>query len=221
MLLHRLNPCHGKENEDAGMNERPIRFRFSAKKAAQAANQLLRFSGGQRNYMELVKLLYLADRKEIVLLQHQITGDQLVALPYGPVLTRILSLIRWGPISPEDAPWFEAISPPIGYDVKALGDYGDDELSGAECKILEEVFGEHGRKDWKELSRLTHELPEWTDPGDGRIPISPEQILKFEGKSSEEIARLREQLSAFEHLDRELSRYEGQEFEISAEQLPA
>jgi uncharacterized phage-associated protein len=202
------------------MNERPIRFRFNAKKAAQAANKLLQLSGGQRNYMELVKLLYLADRKAIVRLQRQITGDQLVSLPYGPVLSRILNLIRLGPNSPEDAPWFDAVSAPFGYDVKSLGDCGDDELSNAECRILQEVYDEHGGKNWKELSKLTHELPEWTDPDGGTIPISPEQVLKLEGKSPEEIAFIRRELSLFDQLDRELSRYEGQEF-VVCDQLPA
>jgi hypothetical protein len=202
------------------MKARPIRFRFNAKKAAQAANKVLRLSGGQRNYAELVKLLYLADRKALVQLQRPITGDQLMSLPYGTVLSHILSLIRLGPNSPEDAPWFDAISAPADYAVKSLRDCGDDELSSAECRILQEVFDEDGDKDWKGLSKLTHELPEWKDPNGGAIPISPEQVLMLEGKSPDEIAWIRKELSWFEHLDQELSRYEGQEFVVRA-QLPA
>ena len=198
------------------MSEQPIRFRFNAKKAAQAANRLLRLSGGQRNYMELVKLLYLADREALLKLECQITGDQLMALPFGPVLSRVLDLIRWGPINEEDAPWFDAVSPPFGYDVKALADCSDDELSGAECQILDEVFAKYGKKDWKELSRLTHELPEWVDPNGGRVPISPEQILKLEGKTPQEIECIRRELSAYELLDLELLAYRGQEFEVQS-----
>jgi hypothetical protein len=103
--------------------------------------------------------------------------------------------------------------------VKSIGDSGDDELSGAECRILQEIFAEHGGKDWKDLSRLTHALPEWTDPDGGRIPISPEQVLKFEGRSSEEIARIRDELSVFERLDWEVSRYAGQQFDFPEELL--
>ena len=201
------------------MNDQPIRFRFNAKKAAQAASKLLRLSGGQRNYMELVKLLYLADREALVRLHCQVTGDQLAALPFGLVLSHILDLIRWGPINEEDAPWFEAVSPPFGYDVKSIADAGDDELSGAECQILEEVFAKYGSKNWKELSRLTHALPEWVDPNGGRIPISAEQILKLEGKSPEEIEHIRGELAAYEQLDRELSVYRGQEFEVPEQVL--
>jgi uncharacterized phage-associated protein len=207
------------ENETKAetMNEQPIRFRFNAKKAAQAANKLLQLSGGRRNYMELVKLLYLADRKALLRLDCPITGDQLVALPYGPVLSRVLNLIRFGPNSPDDAAWFDIVSPPDGYDVEALGNGDDDELSGAECQILGEVFAEHGNKNWIQLSRLTHKLPEWTDPNGGTIPISPEQILKLEGRRSEEIEHLKRELSLFEQLDRDVSRYGSPEPGIQEE----
>ena len=203
------------------MSAQPISFRFNAKKAAQSAYKLLVLSGGKRNYMELVKLLYLSDREALLRLERQITGDRLAVLPYGPVLSRILDLIRWGPMNEEDAPWFDAVSPPYGYEVSALADCGENELSGAECQIIDEVFAKYGRKDWRELSRLTHELPEYVDPKGGRIPISPEQILKLEGKSQDAIERIRDEIASYETLDRELSAYQAQEFENSTEMVPA
>jgi hypothetical protein len=166
-------------------------------------------------------LLYLSDRQALLRLESQITGDRLAALPYGPVLSHILNLIKWGPMNEEDAPWFEAVSPPFGYDVKALADCGEDELSGAECQIIDEVFANYGRKDWKELSRLTHNLPEYVDPKGGCAPISIEQILKLEGKSQAVIERIRDEIASYEALDRELSAYQGQEFENSAEMAVA
>lgn len=213
--------CSTRKKETKTMSDQPISFRFNAKKAAQAAYKLLTLSGGERNYMELIKLLYLSDREALLKLESQITGDRLVALPYGPVLSHVLDLIRNGPTNEEDAPWFEAVSPPCGYRVKALANCGEDELSGAECQILDEVFAEYGRKDWKELSNLTHKLPEYVDPKGSCIPISPEQILKLEGKSQNTIERIRNEISSYEVLDRELSAYQGQEFEISPEMMSA
>jgi uncharacterized phage-associated protein len=198
------------------MSDNPIRFKFNAKKAAQAAHKFLTLSGGTRNYMELVKLLYLADREALIRLEKQITGDSLSALPNGPVVSHILNLIRWGPANEEDAPWFDAVSPPEGYTVKALEGCGDDELSGAESQIISEVFARYGRRDWKELSRLTHRLPEYVDPQGSSLPISPEQILKLEGKSQETIERIRRDISSYDQLDREISAYQGQEFEVPA-----
>lgn len=182
-----------------------IRFKFDAKKAAQAANWLLRRSGGSRNYMELVKLLYLADRQALIDLDSQITGDSLASLPQGTVLSHILNLIRWGPTNAEDAPWFESVSAPYGYDVKAIGDSGESELSGAEVQVLENVFAKYGRYDWKQLSALTHKLPEWIDPDGGSIPISIEQALLLGGKSAQQVEAIRKELSVFQRLDWEVA----------------
>lgn len=195
------------------MRKQSIQFRFSAKKAGQAASKLLRLSGGRRNYMELIKLLYLADRDALICLQRPITGDQFCALRWGPVLSHVLDLIKWGPVNEEDAPWFDLVSPPQDYEVKALEDLDDDELSelsGAECKILDDTFAKYGTKGWRELSRLTHELPEWHDPGDSSSPISFERILELERKSPEEINHIKKESLVYMQLDGELANYQGE-----------
>jgi uncharacterized phage-associated protein len=185
----------------------PIEFRFDAKKAAQAANKLLRLSDGQRNYMELVKLLYLADREALLRFDLPITGDFFVALAHGPALSRILDLIRWGPMEEADAPWFVAVSPLSGYNLKALPGCGEDELSDAEDQVITEVFQKYGKLSWQELFRLTHDLPEWGAPAADRMPISPEQILLLEGKSKDDIERIRSEVSAYGRLDHESDHY--------------
>jgi uncharacterized phage-associated protein len=190
-----------------------MKFKFDAQKSANAAHALLGMAGGTLNYMVLVKLLYLADREALITLESPITGDLFISLQYGPVLSRILNLIRWGPIDENDAPWFDVVSAPAGYDVKIIGQPAEDTLSGAEQRILTQVFEKYGRKNWQELSRLTHQLPEWTNPVGGPIPISPEQILLLAGKSQEEVRQLREEIAALEMLDREVAEYAGMEFE--------
>ena len=189
------------------MRNPPIRFRFNARKAAEAANLLLLRSGGRRNYMDLVKLLCLADREALIRFESPITGDRVAALPHGLILSRILNLIRFGPADEEDAPWFDVISAPEGYSVRSLQIIENEELSSAEEKLLDEVFERYGKMDWRQLSRLTHSLPEWTDPGGGSIPISPEQILKLAGKQPDEIARIGSEIRAYERLDQELASY--------------
>jgi hypothetical protein len=185
-----------------------IRFRFDVKKAAQAAGILLKLSGGRRNYMELIKLLVLTDREALLKLECPVTGDRIFAMRHGLVLTRVLDLIKNGPCNEEDAPWFEIVSAPQGYDVALVNEEcGDDELSGAEIKLLKDVFQQYGRLDWKSLSRLTHRLPEWSDPGNSSFPVLPEQILRLHGTSETEIARLRDELCAYDQLDREAMAY--------------
>jgi len=157
--------------------------------------------------MELVKLLYLADRESLIQFGHPITGDLFAALPHGMILSRILNLIRLGPGDEDDAPWFEVVSAPIGYDVESRQRIGNNcELSGAEERILRQVFEKYGQMDWRQLSRLTHALPEWVDPNGGSISVSPEQILTRAGKT-DAIRHLRKELMLFDALDKELESF--------------
>jgi uncharacterized phage-associated protein len=189
------------------VSDHTIKFQFNSTKAAQAAYRLLSMAGGKLNYMVLVKLLYLADRKALMELESPITGDRLTSLPHGPALSHILDLIRFGPIYESDAPWFRAVSPPIGYDVQRLEDIGDGELSNAEDQILKRTFEEYGTKTWQELSRLTHDLPEWTNPIGSSIPIPFENVLLLAGKTSEDLQRIREELAALRKVDSDLTEY--------------
>ena len=188
-----------------------ICFRFNARKAAQAANKLLLLSGGSRNYMELIKLLFLADRAALLKLERPITGDRVVALRHGFVLSHVLDLIKWGPCGEEDAPWFDTISALDGYDVKSLTELDDEELSGAELSVLEGVFAEYGKKDWKALSRAARQLPEWDDPGDGSFLVEAEKILRLNGKSAEELERIKADISAYDFLDKDAEEFKEQE----------
>lgn len=181
-----------------------IRISFNAKKAAQAANKLLILSNGERNYMELVKLLYLADREAWLRFECPITGDAMAALPHGLVLSRILNLIRMGPGSIQDAPWFDVVSAPFDYKVKSLHETENDELSGAEERLLEEIFEQHGEKDWKQLSVFTHSLPEWSDPNGSSTFISPELLFKLGNKSQSNIERIAFDFAAYARLDADL-----------------
>jgi uncharacterized phage-associated protein len=191
-----------KKNEHLVMGkEHPIHYRFDVKKAAQAANKILRLSGGTRNYMEVIKLMCLADREALLQLECPITGDCIVSMERGLVLSHVYDLIKGGPGNEDDAPWFDLISASCDYTIKSEAQCDYDDLSGAELRILEKVFVKYGRMNWKELSRLTHQLPEWVDPGKSSIPVSPEQILKVNGRSITEIQRIRDDAFEYERLD--------------------
>ena len=71
-------------NKPFEASEKPIRFRFNAKKSAQAARKILMLSGGQRNYLELVKLLYLVDREALIRLENQIPAIVFSRSPTDP-----------------------------------------------------------------------------------------------------------------------------------------
>jgi uncharacterized phage-associated protein len=58
-----------------------VRFPFDERKAAQAAAYLLKKHDGRLNFMKLIKLLYLADRKSLLENGKPITGDRMLAMP--------------------------------------------------------------------------------------------------------------------------------------------
>ncbi len=167
-----------------------MRFPFNERKAAQAAAYLLKKHNGQLNYMKLIKLLYLADRKSLLDRGKPITGDRMVSMPKGPVLSGVLDLINWGRRREENSVWLEYISEPIGYEVRLAREIAVDEfdeLSDHERRIIDEVDARYGRIDRWSLVDLTHELPEWRDPHGSSFPIDPADILRAAGRSEQDI----------------------------------
>src|SRR3972149_552546 len=99
-----------------------IRFPFRERKAAQAAAHLLRLHGGAMYYILLIKLLYLADRQSLIETGQPITGDRLVSMDWGPVVSQTLTLISPG-VNPESSigrEWYSYVSEPTDYKVSGL-----------------------------------------------------------------------------------------------------
>ncbi|MBI3089168.1 MAG: SocA family protein [Candidatus Tectomicrobia bacterium] len=182
-----------------------MRLVFNERKAAQAAAFLLRLHGGSMNYMALIKLLYLADRQALVETGLPITGDKMVSMPHGPVLSLIYDRINLG--NPHDSTaWFEYITEPTHYEVE-LAKQGEetDELSRYEMNVLQLIYNQYGSLDKWLLRDVTHTLPEWEDPHGSSMPIDPADILRAAGKSPKEIERIvadAEELCFFNSLDR-------------------
>lgn len=172
-----------------------MRLVFDEEKATQAAAYLLRkYPDGRHNLMAILKMLYLADRKALIESGYSITGDHMVSMPHGPVLSQILDLINCGPNPDVNlSPWFAAISPRDGYDVRILHDPGVEALSEYETEVLDSVYERFGNLDPFKLRDLTHKLPEWKDPEGSSYPIDPVEILRQAGVSDAEIRQIIEE----------------------------
>ena len=180
-----------------------IEFRFDEKKAAQAAAYLLRRHGGQMNYMMLIKLLYLSDRALFVKRGRSITGDMAFSMKHGPVLSRIMNFLKRDARTSVPTVWTNHISEPIGYDVKLLAESATDELSRTELKILETIDTQYGWMNEWDLVNLLHTiLPEPERPVEsGRRPIIPDQILRDERATDEEIDQIRQEIRELAAVD--------------------
>ena len=132
------------------------------------------------NYLALMKLLYLADREALIRFGKPITGDRVVSMKHGPVLSRVYDLVSQKKQELPDSDWHKFIPRPDAFvfTVKYGGVPEVSELSQAEVAIIDEVFARFREWDEWALVDYTHKLPEWEDPKDSSIPISFENILR-------------------------------------------
>jgi len=165
-----------------------MKFVFDERKAAEAAAHLMEMAGGTMPYLVLIKLLYLADRRAVVERGFPITGDRMVSMDHGPVLSRIYDGMK-GNVGAATKAWQRFVSPPKNNDVQLLeAPPSAGRLSNYEIDILRAVHEKYGHVDKWDLRDLTHHLPEWHDPHGSSSPIDPEEILRSEGKTKDEIA---------------------------------
>ena len=166
-----------------------LSFVFNERKAAQAAAYLAQLNGGQMNVLLLIKILYLADRKSLILRGRPITGDSMVSMPHGPVLSRIYDEIKWGEqVASRAQPWHEYLTERQTHEVSLrLAPPPADELSDFERAILEDMYRSYAHLSPWDLRRITHQLPEYQDPQGSSLPINPETILREARWSDEDI----------------------------------
>jgi len=166
-----------------------VGFAYNARKAAQAAAYLVDLNKGRLNVLSLIKLLYLADRKALVLRGRPITGDRMVSMPHGPVLSRIYDQIKCEDQDMTDGlAWYEYLTERQDREISLRNpNFQTDELSDFERGILRDIHSEYGQHSPSTLRAMTHELPEYEDPDGSSLPIEPETILRQEGWSDSDI----------------------------------
>lgn len=162
-----------------------MRFTYNERKAAQAAAYLIQLHHGTLNYTVAIKLLYLADRLSLVEKGRPITGDSMVSMPKGPVLSITLNLIRCPDVHGGDAdagPWFDYVKKSGAWDIQLAKTNPElDELSAYELRVLDRVNQQFGAMTFGQLIDWTHRsLPEWHDPKGSSRWIEPEEVLRAE-----------------------------------------
>ena len=127
---------------------------FDVEKTIQAAAYLIKHRGDRENYMRLLKLLYLADRRGMEQKAAPISGDTPYAMERGPVPTRTLDLIKGA--DPQSARWEQFIRRD-NYDVVLTNDPGNLALSRAEVRVLGAIADEFVNHDEWDLVLWCHD----------------------------------------------------------------
>jgi len=173
-------------------------LKFREKKATQAAARLLSRAGGKLNHMKLIKLLYLAERRALVDWGRPIAFDWYVSMPHGPVMSFTLDKINDNAPPDGSSYWHRYISERHGYEVSLLGEVPSDQLSPAEERLLDSIWGNFGKMGPWKIRDYTHTLPEWRDPNGSSLPIDIKDILMAEGYTEDDVKAVIESLSAEE-----------------------
>lgn len=169
---------------------------FNERKATQVAASFIKLCGGKLNYMKLIKLMYLAERRALLNWGRPITYDSYFSLKHGPILSTTLDLISEGEQPDSGHVWFKYISVPHNYEVSLSQDCSPDDLSEAEEFLLNQIFQEYGYfNKWDLVDHLHSDLPEWKNPGRSSIPITYRDILMAGGRLEEEIQFIEEEIS--------------------------
>lgn len=172
---------------------------FSEKKAAEvAAYFLLRAKSRRANVtlLKLMKLMYLAERLSYERFGFPITGDRLVSMQHGPVLSQTLNLMNAGDpaVNPD---WFRLIAEKSdnGRDMSlnsgdALSVDDLRELSESDLEVLDSTWQNFGGMSAIALRNWTHDpknVPEWQDPDGSSYPIELRTLLTVLGYSDDAV----------------------------------
>ena len=183
-----------------------ILFRFHPQKAVEASAMFLKLHGKPMKYLGLLKMLYIADRITLERIEQTITGDCYFSMDYGPVLSGVYDLIKGKSVDGALPLWKKFISVrDVNHNVYLLADPSTDDLCEEEEEIIHEVYQTFGHLNPFDVAEWTHDLPEWKDPDGSRIPIVVDDVLRFMGKTAEEIAAIRQEAAREAYLDEVLS----------------
>ncbi len=161
-------------------------FRFDSEKTLQAIGVLLSHSVNNKcdNYMRILKLLYIADRRSIAETGRPITGDRFVAMRRGPVLSRTYDIIK--EVDSDSQEWSHYIERKR-YDILLIDNPGIGNLSKYEIQLLQTICDENRNLDERDMVEKTHGFQEWkkNDPGNSMKPIPLSDVLEALGKQED------------------------------------
>ncbi len=181
---------------------------LNVEKTLDAISTLFRFHNTtEMSYLRLLKLLYIADRESIKETGRSITGDKVVAMANGPVLSGVYDLVKGEHGGFKE---WSACFRKVGYKLEMTGDSGNRNLSKYEIAKLRELTARHEEDDAWDLVNVTHEFDEWkrNEPGKSCRPIPFDHIIEAVGRGADKEAIVQEAdaMSAFDRLLEQASR---------------
>ena len=183
---------------------------FKERKAAQLAAALLDRAGGRLNVLKLTKLLYLVEREAMKRHGFQVSDDQMVSMPKGPVLSHTLDLTN-GFV--ESAAWDALVEDRERHDVKLKNAIARQDLSAlndSTIGIVDAIWAEFGHMSQWDLVSYTHDqCAEWEDPDGSSLPIPAKRVFMATGRSATEAEVMAKEMRAQQYFDQLLEDVDG------------
>ena len=155
---------------------------YNEEKTAQMAGYFLRKYGQEMNYVKLMKLLYLADRKSLELFGESMSGDSFCSMDR----LRKRGCKQWHDWIKQGSKYYFVFLNPEKNDIECF-----DLLSESDEDILNEVYREFSQYEPFDLADKLHEMcAEWNDPYGSSTHISYEDIFRALGNNDEQSTRL-------------------------------
>ena len=161
-------------------------FPFSHRKTTQALNFFARQEGGSQDKLKALKLIYFADRYHLRRYGRPITGDEYLAMPYGPVASGAKDLAEMSDFLGDDERTYgeQYLAPGGHHSYRSLAEVDERILSESDRQALAWAWEKFGHMDKFELAELTHRYPEWQrhepalkEKRETRVPMSYRDFL--------------------------------------------
>jgi hypothetical protein len=171
-------------------------FLFDLRKAINASLYVCDLNGGSLDIIRLIKTLYVADQQAFSKWHRTITGDVMISMNNGPVLSRIYDLacgkntkgLRGCVDNTKDLEvWHKFFHPRDKNAISMKIPFKNDYLSERELDELHVAFQKIRSMRLSQLIKWVHTFPEWDHPKGSSKPIDPRKILQSRGLSQREI----------------------------------
>lgn len=138
-------------------------FHFSHRKTTQVLNFFARKSGGEINKLKALKLVYFSDRYHLRRYGRPITGDEYLAMPYGPVASGAKDLAEMSDFLSDEERAYGAqfIVPVDRYTFRSTSEVSEKAFSASDRIAMEWAWEKFGAMDRFQLADYTHRYPEW------------------------------------------------------------
>lgn len=165
---------------------------FDIQKAIAATAYLVEREGGVENMYTLLKKLYYADRIALINWGKSITGDKLVSMDKGPIVSKIYDLLKDKGTDNNLIAWKDVVSREPNYRIILRKKTDMGVLSEREMEALEESRNRINRIRGSIGEWLVKNCPECKHPEGTSMPIDPATILRIAGKTEEQIREIEE-----------------------------